>query len=118
MDERPQNLFQRNGKILFGFQNTGLTKSWSLQVALEEFSNESSSETGTSNRANSTVPGAGLTRFNKNVLEAWARKKRPSRVEQDDMLASGPQSGLHHQASPPGVTTGSTRIEASDSSQA
>src|SRR5262245_38218733 len=87
MDGGPQNSLQKNGKALFGLQNTGSIKLWSLQVALDEFSNVSSSQSGTFGHNATTVPGASLTRFNKAALEARARK-RPSQTGQDAISPS------------------------------
>lgn len=50
-------------------------------------SNVSQSETAIP--SNSTFPGSSLTRFNKDVLEAWARvRKQPSPSGQDDISPS------------------------------
>lgn len=58
-------------------------------MALEQLtSNMPSSETATPGLGG-TVPGAGLTRFNKDVLEPWARvPKRLSPIEQDGISTS------------------------------
>jgi hypothetical protein len=66
-----------------------LIELWGLQVALEQFtSNVSASETATPSRTG-TVPGSGVTRFNKDVLEAWARPRtQPSPIAQGDISPS------------------------------
>lgn len=57
-------------------------------MALEQFGNAVSSETSIPSRG-TTIPGSGLTRFNKDVLEAWAQaRKQRSPVGQSDVSPS------------------------------
>jgi hypothetical protein len=66
-----------------------LIELWGLQVALEQLSsNVSSTETATPSRSDA-IPGSGITRFNKDVLAAWARvRKQRSPIAQDDTSPS------------------------------
>jgi hypothetical protein len=70
-----------------------LIELWSLQVALEQLSsNVSSTETATQSRT-STAPGAGVTRFNKDVLEARTQFHKQVRPTAQDNISPSMKNG-------------------------